>query len=213
MINSLINIINLKYLVSKKKFILVNILIILKNIYILKLLNEKNDFLKICKIKNLNNKTIKIKNLIYIFKYILLSSFLKKGKKYILKNIIFKNINTFFKYKKKNNNNLILIEFIKNIKHNFNLKKIYKSGKKYQIPYPLIYKKKLSKFFKMFLKDFIKINKNKSIKNIIIFKLLELIYVHKKNNENILKEKKYKFNILLKENQLFLNLIKKKKKW
>jgi ribosomal protein S7 len=201
------------YFSLKNKNILINLNIYLKRKYILKK--------KYITLKKLNYKlytqNIKILNILYILKKKILSVLSKNGKIFIFKNIILTKFNIFFKNK---NNKIfltkkILLNFVKNTKHNLNLKKIYKSGKKYQIPYPLLYEKKLSKFLRFIIKDFLNNNKNKSVKNIILFKLLELIYnlyIQTKHNDNILKQKKYNFNKLIKDNQLFLNLIKKKKK-
>jgi len=202
------------YFSLKNKNILINLNIFFKKKYIFKKQNIT--------LKNINYKlyiqNIKKLNILYILKRNFLSILSKNGKKFLFKNIILKEFNMFFKTK---NNKVflskkVLLNFVKNIKHNLNLKKIYKSGKKYQIPYPLLYEKKLSKFLRFLIKDFLNNNKNKSIKNIVLFKFLELIYnlhIQVKNNDNIIQQKKYNFNKLIKDNQLFLNLIKKKKKW
>jgi len=201
------------YFSLKNKNILINLNIFFKKKYIFKKQNIT--------LKNINYKlyiqNIKKLNILYILKRNFLSILSKNGKKFLFKNIILKEFNMFFKTK---NNKVflskkVLLNFVKNIKHNLNLKKIYKSGKKYQIPYPLLYEKKLSKFLRFLIKDFLNNNKNKSIKNIVLFKFLELIYnlhIQVKNNDNIIQQKKYNFNKLIKDNQLFLNLIKKKKK-
>ena len=202
------------YFSLKNKNILINLNIFFKKKYIFKKQNIT--------LKNINYKlyiqNIKKLNILYILKRNFLSILSKNGKKFLFKNIILKEFNMFFKTK---NNKVflskkVLLNFVKNIKHNLNLKKIYKSGKKYQIPYPLLYEKKLSKFLRFLIKDFLNNNKNKSIKNIVLFKFLELIYnlhIQVKNNDNIIQQKKYNFNKLIKDNQLFLNLKKKKKKW
>jgi len=201
------------YFSLKNKNILINLNIFFKKKYIFKKQNIT--------LKNINYKlyiqNIKKLNILYILKRNFLSILSKNGKKFLFKNIILKEFNMFFKTK---NNKVflskkVLLNFVKNIKHNLNLKKIYKSGKKYQIPYPLLYEKKLSKFLRFLIKDFLNNNKNKSIKNIVLFKFLELIYnlhIQVKNNDNIIQQKKYNFNKLIKDNQLFLNIIKKKKK-
>jgi len=196
------------YFSLKNKNILINLNIFFKKKYIFKKQNIT--------LKNINYKlyiqNIKKLNILYILKRNFLSILSKNGKKFLFKNIILKEFNMFFKTK---NNKVflskkVLLNFVKNIKHNLNLKKIYKSGKKYQIPYPLLYEKKLSKFLRFLIKDFLNNNKNKSIKNIVLFKFLELIYnlhIQVKNNDNIIQQKKYNFNKLIKDNQLFLNLI------
>jgi hypothetical protein len=201
------------YFSLKNKNILINLSLFLKKKYILK---KKN-----IKLKKINYKlylqNIKILNILYILKKKFLSVLSKHGKIFFFKNIILKQFNMYFKTKDNKTflHKKVLLFFVKNTKHNLNLKKIYKSGKKYQIPYPLLHDKKLSKFLRYLIKDFLQHNKNNSIKNVILFKFLELIYnlyIYIKNNDNIIKQKKYNFNKLIKDNQLFLNLIKKKKK-